>query len=118
MTREKIYLAILNITSWAGQCADAEHVYGNLILSKTEKVNIDNVEEYNVKYLGENIEIRQPLTLEIAIKLDQKDSGNSHQSIFYMKNELENNEDFYNVLNTNRFETFDEVVNAGIKKYI
>lgn len=73
VVNNRIYLAILNITSWAGQCSDAEHLYAHLILSENEKVNIDNVEEYNVKYLGERIEMRRPLTLELAKHLDKKD---------------------------------------------
>lgn len=102
----RIYLAILNITSWVGQCGDAEHVYAHLILSEKENINIDNIEEFNVNYLGEKIELFRPLTLEIAEKLDKKEGGN-----FY-KRDLHTERAF-----TNRFDTFDECVDAGIKKW-
>lgn len=108
----KIYLAILNITSWCGLCGDATHVYGHLILSTKENVNIDNVEDWNVKYLGENIELFRPLTLEIAIALDEIDGGKTYQRHFSMIND-----EFCKQSETNRFDTFDQVVNAGIKKW-
>ncbi len=107
----QIYLAVLNITSWAGQCGDAEHVYGNLILSTQESVNIDNIEDWNVKYLGKNIEIKRPLTLELAMQLDKKDGHNSNQrALRYAKENPE-----YGL--TNRFDTFEQVVNAGVEKW-
>lgn len=108
---KRIYLAILNITSWAGQCGDAEHVYGHLILSEKEHVNIDNVDEYNVNYLGEKIEIKRPLTLQLAKKYDKKDGHNSYQrSLKYAEDNPEYGQ-------TNKFDTFNEVVNAGIEKW-
>ena len=114
----RIYLAILNITSWVGQCGDAEHVYAHLILSENEKVNIDNVEEFNVKYLGERIELRRPLTLELAKQLDKKDGHNSNQRAFRICNEdpefAKENPDY---AKTNRFDTFEQAVNAGIEKW-
>lgn len=112
-----IYLAILNITSWCGISSDAEHVYGTLILSKNEEVTIDDVEDWNVKYLGKNIEIRQPITLEMAIKFDEKDGGKFYQRAFHRKDELKDNDDFNEFIQTNRFDSFDDVVAAGIKKW-
>lgn len=113
-----IKLAILNITSWVGQCANAEHVYAHLILSENDQVTIDNVEEYNVKYLGDRIELTQPLTLELAKKLDKKDGYNSNQRSFRMYNE---NPEFAKKHpeygRTNRFDTFEQAVNAGIDKW-
>ena len=71
---KKVRLAVLNITSWAGQCADAEHVYGHLILSSSEQINIDNVHDWSVTSLGGNaIELSREMTLEDAKKLDKKD---------------------------------------------
>lgn len=115
--KDKIYLAILNITSWAGTCCDAVHVYGHLILSKQEKVTVNNIEEYNINYLGEKIEITQPVTIEIAKQLDEIDGGKSYQRAFYRQEELKNDDNFNELLNTNRFNTFNEVVDAGIKKW-
>jgi len=114
----RIYLAILNITSWVGQCGDAEHVYAHLILSEKENVNIDNVEEFNVNYLGEKIELRRPLTLELAKQLDKKDGHNSNQRAYRICNEdpefAKENPDYGK---TNRFDTFEQAVNAGIEKW-
>ena len=114
----RIYLAILNITSWAGQCGDAEHVYAHLILSEKETVTISNVEEYNVNYLGEKIELRRPLTLELAKQLDKKDGHNSNQRAFRICNEdhefAKENPDYGK---TNRFDTFEQAVNVGIEKW-
>lgn len=113
----EIKLAILNITSWAGQSSNAKHVYGNLILSIHHNVNIDNVEDWNVKYLGENITIKRPLTLELAKQLDEKDGYYSNQRAFTKCNEdpefAEENPDYGK---TNRFDTIEQVVNAGIEK--
>jgi len=67
-----VYLAILNITSWTGQCADATHVYGKLILCEQAGVTVDNIQEYNVKYLGNGIKIQRPLTEKLAKELDKK----------------------------------------------
>lgn len=113
--KEKIYLAILNITSYEGQCADAEHVYGNLILSKRPEVTLENLTEWNIKYLGENIEITQPLTLEIAKKLDKKEGGSLYRRMFL--HVQENPEDFEQDGKTNRFNTFEEVERFGILKW-
>lgn len=114
----RIYLAVLNITSWVGQCGDASHVYAHLILSKSEEVNIENVEDFNVNYLGEKIELRRPLTLELAKQLDKKDGHNSNQRAFRISNEdpefAKENPDYGT---TNRFDTFEEAVNMGIEKW-
>lgn len=118
MNDKKIYLAILNITSWVGQCGDAEHVYGHLILSNIAEVTVDNVEEWNVKYLGENIEITRPLTLEIAKALDKKDGDKTYQGYFRMIQDKDKFiEEYPEITVTNRFDTFEEVVNAGIEKW-
>ena len=107
----RVFLAILNITSFTGQCADAQHLYGNLILSIRDDVNINNVTDWNIKYLGKNIEIKQPLTLELAKQLDEIDGNNSNQrALRYAEQDGE-------IAMTSRFNTFDEVVNAGIQKW-
>lgn len=74
--RNQITLAIVNITSWSGIDADAEHLYGHLILCEKAELTVDNVEEWNVKYLGENIELKRLLDDEDeAIRLDNKNGG-------------------------------------------
>lgn len=108
---KKIYLAILNITSWAGQCSDADHVYGTLILSEREAVTVDNVEEWNIKYLGENIEVKQTLTPELAKRLDERDGGNSNRRL------ITEYQDNPTLATTSRFYTFQQVVNAGIETW-
>ena len=116
-TDKTIYLVILNITSWEGS-HDAEHVYGNLILSEKLEVNINNVEGWNVKYLGENIELKRPLTLELAKQLDRKDGSNSYQRAFRWVQEgsefIKENPDY---ALTERFDNIEQIVNFGIEKY-
>ena len=118
MEDKKIYLAILNITSWVGQCSDATHVYGHLILSENKGVTIENVGDWNVNHLGERIELRQPLTLEIAKTLDKIDGHNSNQRAFRICSEdpefAAENPDYGT---TNRFNTFPEVVDFAIKEW-
>lgn len=111
----KIYLVILNITSYTG--IDAEHVYGNLILSDKKNVNIDNIEEYNVRYLGKNIEVKRPMTRELARQLDKKDGYGLNQRRLINFENNPDNPDYTDCGLTNRFDTIDQVVNAGIKKY-
>lgn len=101
-----VKLAILNITSWAGQCSDAEHLYGNLILSTDKNVTTDNVEEYHVKYLGKNIKLDREITFEEAIKLDIKDEGDSYKRSWYRGEKT-----------THRFNSMDQVLQAGIEKW-
>lgn len=113
---EKVNLVILNITSWCGQCADATHVYGTLILCTEPEVTIDNIEEYNVKYLGERIELRQPVTLEIAKSLDKKSDGKTYERRVWLMTEhpeIPDNEFNY----TNRFDTYEEVENFAIARW-
>ena len=113
-----ITLAILNITSWSGQCADATHVYGSLILCERAGVSIDNVEDHNVKYLGDKIEIQRELTEKLAEGLDKKSGGNSYRRAFRMVNEdpsIVENMEFFGY--TEKFDTFDEVVSAGVQKW-
>lgn len=114
---KKVYLAILNITSWAGQCSDATHLYGHLILCNKD-IAIENISDWNVKYLGENIEIRRVITKEIAEKLDAKDGNNSYSRMFRHiteDSELLSVSPKYGT--TNRFDTFQEVVDAGVAKW-
>ncbi len=107
MSKQKIHLAIINITSWVGMCSDAEHVYGTFILSSRDDVNVNNIEEHNVKYLGENIELFRSLTLKGAQELDKKDGGFNIYERHYRKGNAQ----------TNRFNTIKEVVDSGIAKY-
>lgn len=114
----KIYLAILNITSWVGISCNAEHLYGHLILCEESDVNIDNIEDYNVKYVGENIEIRRPLTFELATLLDQKDGyGRNLRRYRLVESDPEFAKENPEYITTNRFDTFDQIVNAGIEKW-
>lgn len=112
-----VYLVILNITSWTGQCSDATHIYGNLIFSKDKNVDIYNIEEYSVRCLGENFQLRQPLTLEISQKLDKKDGHKTYERAFRLYDELKNDENFYDLLHTDRFDTFEELENFAINIY-
>jgi len=114
----RIYLAILNITSWAGQCPDATHVYGKLILCESAGVTVDNVQEYSVKHLGEGIEIQRPLTEKLAKELDRKSGGKSYQRAFRLVTEnpeMREEMEYYGY--TDKFDTFDEVVSAGVAKW-
>jgi hypothetical protein len=100
-------LAILNITSFVGQCSDAEHLYGNLILSTKENVTIDNVCDWNVKYLGENIELTREITLEEAKELDIKEQSYGANRRYWLNGDK----------TISRFNTFKQVVDAGIEKW-
>lgn len=113
---KKIYLAILNITSWVGQCGDATHLYANLILSE-EDIGIDDVEDWNVNHLGIKIEMRRPLTLELAIALDEKDGYHSNQRAFRLCQDAEFAKENPSYGKTIRFDTFEQCVNAGIDKW-
>lgn len=116
----RIYLAILNIDSWAGLCADATHLYGNLILSEKANVTIDNIEDHNVKYLGENIELKRPLTLELAKKLDEKDGHNSNQRAFRWATDGEHTDfmkEYPDSGLTERFDTFEQIVDFAVEKW-
>ncbi len=106
-----IHLAILNITSWVGCDSSAEHLYGMLILSERPDVTVENVHEWSVRYLGQEIKLQRKLTPELAQKLDKKDGHNSNMRA--LRYAAENPEMGY----TERFDTFDEVVDAGIEKW-
>jgi len=112
---ENITLAVLNITSYAGQCSDATHVYGKLILCNKPDITIDNVTEWNVKFIGKNVEIRQPLTLAIAKKLDSKDKGKTYQRHFKYISEDNNYPEEYKTVN--KFDTFEEIELFAINKW-
>jgi hypothetical protein len=118
VVKPRIYLAILNITSWAGQCSDATHVYGRLILCERAGVTVDNVQEHSVKYLGEGIEIQRPLTEKLAKELDKKSGGKSYQRAFRLVTEnpeMREKMEYYGY--TDRFDTFPELVSAGVAKW-
>lgn len=117
-TQSYIYLVILNIDSFAGLCANATHVYGHLILSENKNVNIDNIEDYNVDYLGKRIELKRKITLDIAKELDMKDGGKAHQIVFnLMQENLEFAKEYPERALTERFDTIKQVADAGIKKW-
>ncbi len=111
-----IYIAILNITSWVGQCGDATHLYANLILSE-RNISIDEVEDWNVNHLGKKIELKRPLTLELAIELDKKDGYNSNQRAFRLSQDPDFARENPTYGKTIRFDTFEQCVNAGIEKW-
>jgi len=102
----KIYLAVLNITSWQGYCADAQHLYGHLYLSEHQEINLDTVTEWNIRHIGEEIELTHEMTEADAIKLDEKDGGHTHQRHFRLGDKQ-----------TKRFDTFAQVVKAGYEKW-
>ena len=103
---DNIKLVILNITSWVGCDSEAEHLYGKIILSDQKKVTIDNICEWNVNHLGEVIELKKEMTFQDATMLDKKDDGNTYRRAFMLGN-----------TKTNRFNSIEEVVNAGIEYY-
>ena len=105
---DEITLAILNITSWSGIDSNATHIYGTLILCQYNNVTIDNVEDYNVRFLGQNIELFRPMDEELARLLDKKDGGSTFYRRFMSNTE-------YN--RTNRFDTFEQVITAATEKY-
>ena len=115
MPNKKISLVILNITSYAGQCAGAIHLYGHLILCDRENITIDNCAEWNVRYLGEDIELRQPLTLELAKKLDRIDGHNTYQR--HLRYSLEDPSYPIEYSTTDRFDTFEQIENFAIAKW-
>lgn len=104
--KSKTYLAVLNISSWAGYCADAQHLYGHLYLSNHEEINVNTVTEWNVRHIGEEIELTREMTEQDAIKLDEIDGGKTHQRHFRLGDKQ-----------TKRFDTFAQVVKAGYDKW-
>ncbi len=115
---EQITLCILNITSFTGQCSDASHVYGKLILCNKPEINIDNIEEWNINHIGTKIELHQPLTLKIAKKLDKKDGGHHYERevrlmIEYPK--IGDGLDYWG--KTDRFDLFEEVEDFAINEW-
>ena len=104
MKKPKIYLAILNITSCVGYCSDAEHLYGHLILAERDILN--EIEECNVNHVGEKIELFREISFLEAKKLDEKDKEKTYQIRWRLGEKL-----------TNKFNTFDQVVETGIKKW-
>ena len=103
----KIYLAVLNITSWVGQCGDAVHVYGNLILSTKKDITVDNVDEWNVKYIGEDIELSREISFEEAQTIDIKEQNHGINQRHWRHGDKR----------INKFDTFEQVVNSGIEKW-
>lgn len=99
-------LAILNITSYSGQCSDAEHLYGRLIICEQPDITIDNVTEWSVRYLGESVEVFRDVSYEEACQLDEKDGTVVYTHLWKDGDKR-----------TSRFNTFDEVVTAGIEKW-
>ena len=105
--QKKVYLAVLDITSFSGISADAEHVYGYLILSTRPEVTIANIEEHIVSSLGKVIKLEYEMSIEDAIALDKKDSSGG---IYRRQWELGER-------TTGRFNTFEQAVAAGIAKW-
>lgn len=120
MNKKKVKLAILNITSYTGQCSGATHVYGKLILCTQKDVTLENISQYNIKYLAKNnsFEIRRPLTKKLAKELDKKGGGNTYQRHFRI---IEENPDMLEEMSyfgyTEKFDTIPQVVDAGIAKW-
>jgi len=99
-------LAVLNIISWQGYCSDAQHLYGHLYLSTSKEITVDNVCEWNIRHIGEEIELTREMTEKDAIKLDEIDGGKTHQRHFRLGDKQ-----------TKRFDTFAQVVKAGYEKW-
>ena len=104
-------LCVLNITSWVGYSPDAFHVYGKLKLIEQNTdpdyglITIDNIEDWRPG--GEEIQVRKKLTMDQAKIFDQKDgSGHSWQRAVELGR-----------CSTDRFDSFDEINKAGIKKF-
>lgn len=112
-----IYLVILNITSWCGISLDAEHYYGKLILCNKKEVTIDNVCDWNINHLGDEIEIRRKLTKRLAKELDKKDGFGNFNLMSY--NESRGNKEMADNIEgtTNRFDTIKQVIDIGIREY-
>lgn len=105
---ENVNLAVINITSWVGQCSDAEHCYGELILINQSNVDTESIVEWNLKYIGgEHIELRREITLEEAQALDIK-----NQNFGMYQRHWRNGEK-----TVDKFNELHEVVDAGMRKY-
>lgn len=103
---KKPCLAILNITSWSGLCADAEHVYGTLVICTDPEVTIDNVEEYSVSCCRLKHELYKEITFAQAKLLDEKDGGVHFRRAWKAGNKR-----------TTRFNEFAEVECVAIEKW-
>lgn len=93
---------------------------GTLILSEKENVTVDNVEDNNVKYLGKNIELKRPLTLDLVKQLDLKDGGNSNQRAYRWANDGEHADfikEYPDTGLTERFDTFEQIVDFAVAKW-
>ena len=77
MNETKPYLAVLNITTYQGQCADADHYYGKLILSQV-LIDPDDIEQWNMNHLGQALTLEKEITLREAQYLDEKDGGHTY----------------------------------------
>ena len=100
-------LLVCNITSWFGS-VDAEHYYGKLYFIDNDIINIDNIEEYSLRYFKRE-ELFKDITLEDAIKLDEKDNDNFYEGSWQRNlNEYSRK--------TSRFTTIEEVIKSAIEK--
>lgn len=84
----------------------ASHVYGTLSLSDKKTITIKNITDYNVKYIGERLNLEQPLTVKEALKLDKVDGGD-----YYMRLQRQGD------IMSERFRNIDEIVVSAKKKY-
>jgi hypothetical protein len=104
---EDVTLAIINISSFRYRCVDAIHFYAHLILCDDKSVTKENITKYNMKHLGEKIELFHDLTLEEAIQLDKKDNwldGGPYEE------EWEKGKK-----SSNRFTSFKQCIDSGLE---
>ena len=94
-------MAVLNISSYRGYCADAQHYYGKLVLSEVP-VTEKTVTDWTILHLGEVIQLKHEMTLEEAKELDKKDGGHTYERSWEL-----------GMRTTDRFNTLDAVHLAG-----
>lgn len=95
-------LAVLNITTWAGQCSDAEHYYGKLVLTDIA-ISPAEVQNWNIRHLGTGFEVSRELSLKEARYLDSKDGGGTYVRGWHSDHRK-----------TDRFDSPEDVLQAGI----
>jgi len=106
-------LCVLNITSWRGISIGADHYYGKLLFVEQNtdpdygKITIENIDNWLPNSI--DFEVKQPLTLEMAKRLDIKyQSNGTYVSSFKLH---EHGKKTY----INQFDSIDEINECAIK---
>jgi len=86
-----------------GQCGDASHYYGKLVLTDIA-IEPKNVEDWSISSLGQQLEVSYEMTLAQAKKLDAKDHGMTYQRLWK-----------HGQKKSERFDSPEAVLEAGIK---